>query len=149
MKSSTCPRETEIVAAVLSGCFADSLRAHAAACATCGEVARIAARVHDDFSRAQREANVPTADVVWLRAQIRAREEAARTAARPILFTHAIAIAALAGLLVSTASRFSLGSWTAPAFDGLTVEVLLPLAIALFLSAVLVPVTLYLASSRD
>ena len=148
MKSTTCSREPEVVAAVLAGCFSDSLRAHAAGCAVCGEVARVAALVHHDFSRAQREATVPTADVVWLRARIRAREEATRMAARPIIFTHAIAIAALVGLLVSAGSRFSPGSW-APALDGLPVQMLLPLVIALVGSAVLAPVALYVAFSRD
>jgi hypothetical protein len=148
MKSSTCSREPEVVAAVLAGCLSDSLRAHAAGCAVCGEVARVAALVHGDFSRAQHEANVPTADIVWLRARIRAREEATRMAARPIIFTHAIAIAALVGLLVSAGSRFSLGSWTL-ALDGLPVQMLLPLAIALVGSAILAPVALYVAFSRD
>jgi hypothetical protein len=148
MKSTTCSREPEVVAAVLAGCFSDSLRAHAAGCAVCGEVARVAALVHEDFSWAQREATVPTADVVWLRARIRAREEATRMAARPIIFTHAIAIAALIGLLVSAGGRFSLGSWTF-ALDGLPVRMLLPLVIALVTSAILAPLALYVASSRD
>jgi hypothetical protein len=148
MKLTTCSREPEVVAAVLAGCFSDSLRAHAAGCAVCGEVARVAALVHDDFSRAQREANVPTADAVWLRARLRAREEATRMAARPIILTHAIAIAALVGLLVSAGSRFSPGSWTR-LLDGLPVQMLLPLVIALVTSAILAPVALYVAFSRD
>ena len=148
MKSNTCSREREIVAAVLAGCFSDSQRAHAAGCAVCGESARVVALVHDDFVRAQREANVPTADIVWLRARIRAREEAARIAARPIVFTHALAIAALVGLLVSAGSRFSFGAWT-PALEGLPMQMLIPLVIALAGSAVLAPVALYVAFSRD
>ena len=92
---------------------------------------------------------MPSADVVWLRARIRAREEAARMAARPILFTHTVAIAALVGLLVSAGSRFSFGSWTPLAFDGLPLRMLLPLVIALVTSAILAPVALYLAFSRD
>ena len=39
---------------------------------------------------------------------MRARQEAARKAARPILFTQALAIAALIGLLVSVAGRLTL-----------------------------------------
>jgi hypothetical protein len=148
MKLTTCSREPEVVAAVLAGCFSDSLRAHAAGCSVCGEVARVAALVHDDFSRAQREANIPTADAVWLRARIRAREEAARMADRPIIFTHAIAIAALVGLLVSAGSRFSPASWLRT-LDGLPVQMLLPLVIALAGSAILAPVALYVAFSRD
>ncbi len=148
MKSSTCSREPEIVAAVLAGCFSDTLRAHAAGCPVCGESARVVALVHDDFLRCQREANVPTADIVWLRARIRARDEAARIAARPIIFTHAIAIAALVGLLLSAGSRFSLGYWT-PVLDGLPMPMLIPLVIALAGSAILAPVALFVAFSRD
>jgi hypothetical protein len=148
MKFTTCSREPEVVAAVLAGCFPESLRAHAAGCPVCGEVARVAALIHDDFSRAQRDANVPSADAVWLRARIRAREEATRMADRPIILTHAIAIAALVGLLVSAGSRFSPGSWT-HALDGLPVQMLLPLVIALVTSAILAPVALYVAFSRD
>jgi hypothetical protein len=148
MTFTTCSREPEVVAAVLAGCFSESLRAHAAGCPVCGEVARVAALIHDDFSRAQRDANVPSADAVWLRARIRAREEATRMADRPIILTHAIAIAALVGLLVSAGSRFSPGSWT-HALDGLPVQMLLPLVIALVTSAILAPVALYVAFSRD
>jgi hypothetical protein len=148
MKSSICSREPEIVAAVLAGCFSDALRAHAAGCAVCGESARIVALVHDDFLRSQREANVPSADIVWLRARIRARDEAARIAARPIVFTHAIAIAALVGLLLSAGSRFSLGYWV-PVLDGLPTQMLIPLVIALAGSAILAPVALFVAFSRD
>jgi hypothetical protein len=149
MKSPTCSLEPEVVAAVLADCVPDNLRVHAAGCAVCSEVARVAALVHDDFLRAQRKANLPTADVVWLRARIRAREEATRMADRPIVVTHAIAIAALVGLLVSAGSRFSLGSWTWPALGDLPVQMLLPLVVALVTSAILAPVALYLAFSRD
>jgi len=63
--------------------------------------------IHDDYMLAQQQARVPQAELVWMRAQMRAREEAARKAARPILVAHSVGIAAFAGLLVSAVSRFS------------------------------------------
>ena len=67
-------------------------------CPVCAELAAIAKIVRDDFEHATRQARVPTAEIVWWRAQMRAREDAARAAARPILFTQALAVAAAIGL---------------------------------------------------
>src|SRR5262245_50539832 len=77
-------------------------------CAECAETAALKARIRDDFECTHREARVPTPEIVWWRAQMRAREEAARTAARPILFTQALAVAALIGFLVSVIGRLTL-----------------------------------------
>jgi hypothetical protein len=145
----TCPLEADVLSAVLAGCLSDALRAHAADCPVCGEVARVASLVHDDCSRAQREAHVPTADVVWLRAQIRAREEAARTAARPIVFAQALAIAALIGLLVSTVGRLSSGFLLWSLLTDASSQTLLRISIVLACGLVLAPVALYVAFSRD
>jgi hypothetical protein len=97
----------------------------------------------------QHQASVPTADVVWLRAQIRAREESARIAARPIMLTQALAIAALIGLLVSLAGRLSLGVWTWPVLDDGSLLILLRLSIVLACGLIFAPVVLYFAFSRD
>ena len=60
-------------------------------------------------SSTQSQARVPTPEIVWWRAQMRAREEAARDrrAAYPV-FTQALAVAALVGLLVSVLGRLTL-----------------------------------------
>ena len=78
-------------------------------CPECGPLVALA-RADPPASSSTRssDARVPTPEIVWWRAQMRAREEAARTAARPILFTQALAIAALIGLLVSVAGRLTL-----------------------------------------
>lgn len=150
MKS--CDREQDVLKAVLGSGLSHELRAHTVACAVCRDVVRVASVVHEDFDRAQRRATVPTAEIVWWRAQMRARQEAARTAARPILFTQALAFAALIGLLVSLAGRLSLGmsTWTWTEFATLPSGIpLLPIALALGGWLVLAPVALYLALSRD
>ena len=83
-------------------------------CRDCAELTAIVEAIHDDFAQLTRQARVPTAEIVWWRAQMRARQEAARTAARPIVFSQAIALAALLGLLGSVAGRLTLPdiAWT-------------------------------------
>jgi hypothetical protein len=149
MATPSCRLEPEILDAVLTGRLTDDLRAHAAECTTCGEVAKIAGLVRDDFNQAQRQAQVPTAGAVWLRAQIRAREEAARTAARPIVLTQALTIAALIGLLVAVAGRISLTSFAWPTLEEIPLQVLVVLGVALVSWLVVTPIVLYLAFSRD
>jgi len=149
MKTRTCPLEGDVVAAVLAGSLPDELRSHAQDCASCSEVARLATLVHADYAREVRAARVPTAGVVWLRAQIRAREEAARAAARPIVLTQAIAIAALIGLLVSVAGRLSLSFWTWPVLSEAFSPMVLGLSAALLCGLVFAPVAVYFAFSRD
>ncbi len=79
----------------------ETLRAHVAACATCAEVASVAAVVRDwanqtDATDAARPVAVPDASVVWYRAQVRAREDAARRASRPLLVAQLFAVATVA-----------------------------------------------------
>ncbi|MCM3879957.1 MAG: hypothetical protein ND807_07610 [Vicinamibacterales bacterium] len=145
----TCSLEADVLSAVLAGQVPNELRAHAASCAVCGEAARVASLVRDDCARAQREAQVPAAGVVWLRAQIRAREEAARAVARPIVFTQALAVAALIGLLVSVAGRLSSGVLPWPLLTDASSQTLLRISIVLACGLVLAPVALYVAFSRD
>lgn len=68
-----------------------------------------------EASAARAEAAPPSGAVVWWRAQMRARQEAAQLADRPIAVVHSLAIACGAGLalalggIVMTAVRGSLG----------------------------------------
>lgn len=147
-----CDREQDVLAAVLGSGLSDELRAHTATCVICRDVVRVASLVHEEFDRTQLHASVPTAEIVWWRAQMRARQEAARTAARPIVFTQALALAALIGLLVSFLGRLSLGmsTWRWTELATLPAEIpVLPVALALGAWLVLAPVALYLAFSRD
>jgi hypothetical protein len=120
-------------------------------CPECGPLAILAEEIRREFEHTKREARVPTPEIVWWRAQMRAREEAARKAARPILFTQALAIAALIGLLVSVAGRITLTSisWS----EGLPTisqsTSFLPVIIVAGCWLVLAPIALYFAFSRD
>src|SRR5262245_25068803 len=97
--------------------------------------------IREDYEAAMRQARVPPPELVWMRAKVRAREEAARKAARPIVLAQSIGIAAFAGLLVSLAGHFSLAQLP---------EVPVRL-VALVLGGwlVLAPVAVYLAFSRE
>jgi hypothetical protein len=68
-----------------------ALRAHVAECGTCAEVAAVAAAVRD-WADDPIPVKVPDASVVWYRAQVRAREEAARHASRPVLAAQLVAL---------------------------------------------------------
>jgi hypothetical protein len=61
----------------------------------------IAGAIAAEASAARREAQPPSSAIVWWRAQMRARQEAARAVERPLTIVHALAIACCAGLLVS------------------------------------------------
>lgn len=63
----------------------------------------VAEAIAAEASLARREAAPPSSAIVWWRAQMRARQEAALAAERPITIVHALAIAAGAGLMLSVA----------------------------------------------
>ena len=113
-------------------------------CGECAELAVVASILRDDFSHTSRVAKVPTPEIVWWRAQMRAREEANRAALRPILLTQAVSMAALIGVLVAAAGRMSV---PALAWLPLLPETLplLPIAIVLACWIVVAPLVLYFA----
>ena len=101
----SCPCERDVLDLVAIGQWPsradETLRAHVAACATCAEVASVAAVVRDwanetDAADAEHSVKVPDASVVWYRAQVRAREDAARRASRPLLVAQLFAVATVA-----------------------------------------------------
>ena len=116
-------------------------------CPECGPLVALAAEIRREFDETRQQARVPTAEIVWWRAQMRAREEAARAAARPILFTQALAVAALIGLLVSVVGRLTLPVMSWGISD---LPARLPLiAIAAVCWVIVAPAALYFAFSRD
>ena len=118
-------------------------------CPVCGPLLALAEEIRREFEDTQRHVRVPTPEIVWWRAQMRAREEAARTAARPIVFTQALAVAALVGLLVSVVGRLTLPVMTWPGFLLQTGLPIVPIAIAAGCWLIIAPAALYYAFSRD
>ncbi len=98
-----CPREQEILTARKSGYFESEsgapLRAHLAECESCTE-AVLVAHFFEEHDTA--DITVPSAALVWWKAQLRARREAAEQAMKPVSITEKIALAcALIGALAS------------------------------------------------
>ena len=119
-------------------------------CPECGPLLALADQIRREFEHTQQHARVPTPEIVWWRAQMRAREEAARMAARPIVFTQALAVAALIGLLVSVVGRLTLPVMSWAGFPELVTALpILPIAIAAACWLIVAPAALYFAFSRD
>lgn len=119
-------------------------------CPVCGPLVGLAATVRDDFEQAAREAPVPTAEIVWWRAQVRAREHAARTVVTPIVLAEGLGMAAAVGLLVAFAGRAALPSLAWLSFgDGSRDLPLLAMGLAAGCWAVVAPLLLYFAFARE
>lgn len=160
-----CRREADVVDAVTSQRWPDrvddDLRAHVAHCAVCADVAEVASALREDHDTTWVEAaRLPSSDVVWFRAQARARAEAARQAARPIAVMQAVGLAGATGvisLLIGVVAYWvwQRADWVTmlPASNPLSFDVMgfamrgVLLAIALWL--VLAPVAVYLVASDD
>jgi hypothetical protein len=160
-----CPQELDVIDAITAERWPDrvseDLRAHVAQCPICADVAEVASALHGERDVALAEAaRLPSADVVWFRAQARARADASRQAARPIAIMQALGLASAAGvisLLIGVVAYWvwqradwlqSLPSPNPSGLDvmGLAVRGVL-LAVGLWL--VLAPVAVYLVASDD
>jgi predicted anti-sigma-YlaC factor YlaD len=159
-----CACEPDLLDAVASGRWPDraeqTLREHVAHCATCADVADVAAAFADERDVAWAEARtIPPANVVWMRAQARARADAARQAARPIAVMQALGFACAAGVMSTLIGTIAWWLWAR--IDWLALPTLSPasmdvmalavrgvlLAIGLWL--VLAPVAVYLTADDD
>ena len=106
MKPFECASEDEVLAAVGTSRWPDrvdaELRAHVAQCAVCRDLVAVAVAFAAPESSAAGahvpSPRLPDSGVVWLRAQMRARQEAARTAVRPITVAQALSFASVIGL---------------------------------------------------
>jgi hypothetical protein len=169
MKALECEFESEVLAAILQSRWPErveaDLREHAAGCQICSDVAAIA----DAFDPARQEtlaqAAVPPAARVWRLAQLRARREALREAARPITAVQALAFAAAFGALgacfgatstwlqsalrsvASSAARFDAGALMPSAFALVAGHGAILIAAAA--AVLLIPAGVYLVVSRD
>jgi len=110
-----CPREADVLEAIAFGRLTDAsdpeLAAHAARCSICRDLADVARALRADCETAIHDAHaLPTAGMVWWRATIRARAEAAQTVMQPITVLQGIAGACVAGAtaaLATVAWRFA------------------------------------------
>ncbi len=135
-----CNREGEILKSLRSGRFDPEQRAHAAGCAACTDLIDVAAAVLDDRRALMRDAQLPGSGLVWWRATMRARQEAARTAMRTARFVQAVLVmVAVAGGLVLidpknaamdvTAILTSMSRFAVPIFAFVALLILAPVAV--------------------
>ena len=121
-----CPREADVVAAVTSGRWPSAvdgaLQEHVASCPVCADVLAVAGAMAPLEREALDGARLPSAGQVWLRTQVRARHEAARAAALPVLAAQGLAAAVVLGMIAA------LVSWQWPAIATATETWVRPLA---------------------
>ena len=163
-----CPREPDVFDLIWTRQWparADAeLRAHVTGCEVCSDLVLVAASIADLEDGASASVRVPEAGAVWYAAQVRARQELAERAARPVLAAELVAVA---GALTAALFAWRLGapalrSW----WDGLpsltsnlpswrdlvpvTSSPLFPWAMAALLAwALVVPAALSLARLAD
>ena len=117
----------------------------------------VAAALTAESADARHEAAPPSAAIVWWRAQMRARQEAARLADKPIAVVHALAIAAGVGVMLAAlgyAVGAVKGSWdwvaaTLPSISLANPWVAVTLTTTTFLFIGIVSVAAYVAFSGE
>jgi len=176
VKRGDCHRERDVIEAVLAGRWPGAadpdLRGHVDRCDTCAMVVQLAAALAAERDLATAEARVMPSGVMWWRAEMRARHEAARVAARPIDLALALTAAALVGFSVAFAGMANqwlggavqwfgratapAGAWivalsarpTDPGF-ALTFPAQTAIWLAIFVWFIIAPVAIYLVVADD
>ena len=162
MQPVECEFESEVLAAVVQSRWPHrvdaQLRAHAESCRICSDVAAVAGFIDTSRDEMRASAVLPDSGRVWWLAQMRARREAAKTAAQPIAATQLVAGACAVGLLGAcfgaTSEWFQATlRWIGVTFADFSVTGLLvehsALAICMAALLFLVPAAAWLAVRRD
>lgn len=105
MSRSGCESEAAILNAARSGEWSPDLRAHAARCPGCADLARVAQLLRGEADSAAAEVTLPDPGAIWWKAQRRAREAGARRATWPIRIVERVAYVSSALLLGLVAVR--------------------------------------------
>ena len=168
MRTVECSREQDVIDALASGRWparvADELAAHVASCRICEDTLAVAGPIlaeHDTFTT---DAHVPSSAVMWWRAQMRAKQEAAREAARPVTVAQIVGGICVMAVAVALMVVFSplVRGWIVNTIDSVTGDVtrlglqsallsqgwLLPAALAC-VWLVVTPLALYFALAED
>lgn len=168
MSAIECPREQDVVDAILSRRWPsrcdDELRTHVHACPGCADLVEVAAAFLEARDLDEERPEVPSASLVWWRAQLRAREEAARLARRPLGAARIAGLACASLLVIVALQAIAPAAWHwlqgalawRPAVDAdaalsALASVLANRAVQLgaLASLVLGPAAVYLAVARD
>ena len=168
MRSADCAREDELLEALQSSRWPETadptLRTHVHGCASCTDLLAVAAPLLHEHHALVREAQVPSSAIVWWRAQMRSKREAADTAAQPISVVQGITLACIAGLLATALGLFvptfrnafgwaadAAGSWFALPLpvDPLASPIVLAAVAAIGVCAIVLPIALYFTLHED
>jgi hypothetical protein len=84
MRRRFCELEPRVLEAATSGCWQPELRRHTEHCPACAEVALVAGFMNAAEAETG-DARLPDAELVWWKAQLKARRAAAEKATRPIV----------------------------------------------------------------
>jgi hypothetical protein len=163
-----CPREQDVLDAFAAQRWParcdDELRAHVHACGICTDLVTVAGALLNDQDTVYTGTRTPPSGLVWWRAQLRAREEDARAAARPIAFIQGVAASVAVWLLVTlvrsvpTVRLIALKEWMAGLVPHIAVPLptithaaaAIPVAVLLAGAALLLaPIAIYLAVNED
>lgn len=101
MSVARCPREEEMFEALERGFVGAELDAHAASCASCGELRLVAGAFLDARVEAIAEAPVPSSGTMWWRMRVRHRQEAESAARRSLMIGQAATLLVAIALVVS------------------------------------------------
>jgi hypothetical protein len=93
-------------------------------CAFCKDLVMVAEALSVDFSSAIEHAQVPTAGLVWWRAEIRARQDSLRAVSRPITLAHYVGMVCAGVLALALLMLFDFGSLVSFSLAGLIPEFL-------------------------
>jgi len=112
MKVPQCEREQAVTEMLQSGRWPEAcdpaLRSHVEKCGVCSEVVLVAKFLREEHASLFADMKLPDAGLVWWRAQLRARREAAELSTCPIALAEKLALACgLASLLA-----FMVWKWT-------------------------------------
>ena len=163
-----CIREQDVLDAIAANRWPEradeELRQHVAGCAICADLAEVVRPLLEEQEAASEDVRVPPAGVVWWRAQIRARNEAARAASTPLTIAQGAAVVmvlAVAVALVATGwARLDGWRQALQSLAGYVVAIEMPLpafviqhglllALAVGTCLILAPLVVYFAVSDE
>ena len=162
MTPTECRRESEILDAIAAGEWPEAapveLREHAATCPLCADLALAASALHDEAASTPPTMALPSAGQVWWRAELRARNEAAQLAQRPLVAVQVVAGVVVLAALVTGLRSFAPGVWSwmahalsaarAGSTDGIDTWTL-AVVLSIGVWVVLAPVAVYMVFRAD
>ena len=96
MKQASCPHEADVLQAARAGEANESLRDHAADCARCRDLLQVATFMKKLDAAEEKQAPLPDPELVWLKAQVLARQAQKDRALKPLVLAEAVGQAAAA-----------------------------------------------------